>query len=59
MASQSDKTKTDAETKKEKKEKKEHLNHLLDEGLDESFPASDPPAVIVPGHENPAGDKKR
>ncbi len=62
MAGQSDKTKPQSEKtkeKKEKKEEKEHLNHLLDEGLDESFPASDPPAVTVPGHENPAGDKKR
>ncbi len=29
-------------------EKKEHLSDLLDEALDESFPASDPVAIIEP-----------
>jgi len=30
---------------------------LLDEGLEETFPASDPPVVITPGHEDsPTGD---
>lgn len=35
----------------------EHLDKLLDEGLEETFPASDPPAVVSPGHEDsPTGD---
>ncbi|TCT13191.1 hypothetical protein EDC22_10151 [Tepidamorphus gemmatus] len=34
-----------------------HLDELLDEGLEETFPASDPPVVITPGHEDsPTGD---
>ncbi len=30
------------------KSEKNHLNELLDEALDETFPASDPPAVTRP-----------
>lgn len=38
----------------------EHLDKLLDEGLKETFPASDPPAVVMPGHEDsPTGDPGR
>jgi hypothetical protein len=29
-------------------EEKEHLNELLDEALEETFPASDPPAMLEP-----------
>ncbi|MEJ8570948.1 hypothetical protein [Microbaculum marinum] len=39
--------------------RKEHLNHLLDEGLEETFPASDPPAVVSPGHEIPTAGPAR
>lgn len=30
----------------------EHTEALLDEALDESFPASDPPSPAVPDHES-------
>lgn len=30
------------------KEKKKHTNELLDEALEETFPASDPPAMLEP-----------
>jgi len=45
-------TEPKAETEKQKarREKKEHLDEVLDEGLEESFPASDTPAVVRPGH---------
>lgn len=33
-----------------KAEEKQHLNDLLDQGLKETFPASDTPVVIRPGH---------
>jgi hypothetical protein len=29
-------------------EEKQHLNELLDEALEETFPASDPPAMLEP-----------
>lgn len=29
-------------------QKREHLEDLLDEALDETFPASDPPAMLEP-----------
>lgn len=32
--------------------KREHRENLLDEALDESFPASDPPAIVEP-HRKP------
>ncbi len=54
MISQSEKPKPDArKDEKEAEKKKKHLNDLLDEGLKETFPASDPPAVLTPGHSDP------
>lgn len=34
--------------KAQPKSEKNHLNELLDEALEETFPASDPPAVTRP-----------
>lgn len=36
------------------KGKRKHREELLDEALDESFPASDPPAIVEP-HKHPGG----
>ncbi|WP_165814585.1 hypothetical protein [Labrenzia sp. 011] len=36
-------------------EKREHIEDLLDEALDETFPASDPPAMLEPDS-NPKPD---
>lgn len=36
----------------------EHLDKLLDEGLEETFPASDPPAVVSPGHEDKSAETR-
>ena len=36
----------------------EHEERLLDEAIDESFPASDPPAISTPKSRKPAGGKK-
>lgn len=33
---------------KPNKGKRQHREELLDEALDESFPASDPPAIVEP-----------
>lgn len=38
------------------KTEKNHLNELLDEALDETFPASDPPSVTRP-HKTPSKDQ--
>jgi hypothetical protein len=35
---------------------KKHQNELLDEALEETFPASDPPAMLEPAPESPQGD---
>ena len=35
--------------KRRRKKTKEEIDHQLNEGLKESFPASDPPAAIAPG----------
>lgn len=35
----------------------ERLDELLDEGLKETFPASDPPALVAPRHDTPTGDE--
>lgn len=37
--------------------KKEHQDELLDEALEETFPASDPVAMIEPAPGAPATDK--
>ena len=39
---------------KPKNGKRKHREDLLDEALDESFPASDPPAIVEP-HRKPGG----
>lgn len=36
-----------------------HLNDLLDEALKETFPASDPPAMLEPVPDPPLGDKEQ
>ena len=36
-------------------EVKKHLDELLDEALEETFPASDPPAVTPPDDQEPRG----
>lgn len=40
---------------------KKHINDLLDEALDETFPASDPPAMLEPApgapRKSPDGSK--
>lgn len=47
--------------KKDEKSKdetsKEKLDRALEEGLEETFPASDPPAVTQPEHHEPARKK--
>ena len=35
--------------KKPRQSKADHTEELLDEALEESFPASDPPALVEPG----------
>lgn len=37
------------------REDKDHLDELLDEGLDETFPASDPVEVTQPRRRSPRG----
>jgi len=38
---------------------KKHQDELLDEALEETFPASDPPAMLEPAPESPQGDEDR
>jgi hypothetical protein len=38
----------DKKSPKPKNGKRKHREDLLDEALDESFPASDPPAIVEP-----------
>jgi hypothetical protein len=40
------------EKKKSSKEKKQHLEEKIDEELDQSFPASDPPSYSQPGNDD-------
>jgi len=49
MSGKADSTKAQAD------EKKRHESDLLDEGLEETFPASDPPAMTTTGHADPKG----
>lgn len=42
----------------DEKEKSKHIEKLLDEALEETFPASDPVAVDVP-HEHPGHPVQR
>ena len=45
---------------KSNSDKRKHTEELLDEALRETFPASDPPAMLEPGHlQPPPKDKKR
>lgn len=37
-----------AETRETPQQDEQHLNDLLDEALEETFPASDPPAMLEP-----------
>jgi hypothetical protein len=39
-------------------EEKKHVNELLDEALEETFPASDPPAILEPAPDSPPADVK-
>jgi hypothetical protein len=41
------------------KKSKEELDAELEEGLEETFPASDPPAVTQPEHQEPPRKKQR
>ena len=48
-----DKEKTEAEEKKRKNdEEDQHREELIDEALEESFPASDPPSTSAPGRDH-------
>jgi hypothetical protein len=38
-------------------EEKKHINGLLDEALEETFPASDPPAMLEPAPDSPNADE--
>ncbi len=38
--------------------RREHEEEILDEGLEETFPASDPPAAVQPGHALPTGEDR-
>ncbi|MCF8478697.1 MAG: hypothetical protein K9G60_16840 [Pseudolabrys sp.] len=40
-------------------DKKKHTEDLLDEALRETFPASDPPAMLEPGHLQPPPKEKK
>jgi len=40
-------------SKKSDQQKKDELDAELEEGLEETFPASDPPAVTQPVHKQP------
>lgn len=48
MTERSDKQPSTAKKPKPSKEEKNHINKLLDEALDETFPASDPVAMTEP-----------
>jgi hypothetical protein len=41
-------------TSKDRVAEKAHLSDVLDEALEETFPASDTPSVIRPDHAGPA-----
>jgi hypothetical protein len=45
---------SEAKPPRPKDGKRKHREDLLDEALDESFPASDPPAIAIP-HRHPGG----
>ncbi|MCT8970745.1 hypothetical protein [Microbaculum marinisediminis] len=58
MTKAPDKSKPKDDRKDKLREEKKHLNDVLDEALEESFPASDAPAVVRPGHGIPT-DRSR
>jgi nicotinate phosphoribosyltransferase len=43
---------------KQSAKEKEHLDELLDEGLKETFPASDPLAILEPVHVRQQNEKQ-
>ncbi|MBC7986929.1 MAG: hypothetical protein H7X93_09720 [Sphingomonadaceae bacterium] len=45
---------SDEQTKQEERERDKRQEKELEQGLKESFPASDPPANAQPGHNDPA-----
>lgn len=45
-------------TGKPHKKTKDELDEELEEGLEETFPASDPPAVTQPEHREPARKRR-
>jgi len=53
------KPKVDKAAGRARKPDKEQLERELEEGLEETFPASDPVAVIEPVPEHPRGKKKK
>ena len=53
------KPKTDKPTVKKHKPDKEQLERELEEGLEETFPASDPVAVTEPAPDHEGDDKKK
>ena len=46
-----DKKKTEVETRKKREPKQLHLEDQIDEAVEESFPASDPPSTSDPSRE--------
>jgi hypothetical protein len=48
MTGQSQTLPSAAKTPKLSPKEKKHLDELLDEALEETFPASDPPAILEP-----------
>ncbi len=48
-----------SEAEKDSKSKKARLERELEEGLEETFPASDPVAVTEPAVEKPNGDENK
>jgi len=53
-----DKAKTDKPAGKAEKSEKEELERKLEEGLEETFPGSDPVAVTEPVSRSPVSKKK-
>jgi len=53
------KPKADETTEKAHESRKQRLERELEEGLEETFPASDPVAVTEPAPEHPKGKAKK
>jgi len=59
MAGRVDKQPSNSEKPKPSAQQRKHTEELLDEALDETFPASDPVAMIEPGpNSKRSADKK-